>query len=200
VPVSIAKNATVDFDVFSNPEFLREGVAVDDFMKPDRVVIGTQSEKVIELMEQLYEPLVRQGNPILFMDEKSAELTQSAANSFLATKITFMDEIANLCELLRSDVDMVRKGIGTDSRIGKRFLFSGIGDGGGCFPKDVQALAKSAKDAKIQVFDPETMENVKGVIGDKISYAENQYKALEGADALLIVTEWQFLELQILIK
>lgn len=147
VTAAIAKNATVDFDVVSNPEFLREGVAVDDFMKPDRVVIGTQSEKAIAIMEQLYEPLVRQGNPIIFMDEKSAELTKYAANSFLATKITFMNEIANLCELLGADVDMVRKGIGTDSRIGKRFLFSGIGYGGSCFPKDVQALAKSAKDA-----------------------------------------------------
>ncbi len=259
VTAAIAKNATVDFDVVSNPEFLREGVAVDDFMKPDRVVIGTQSEKAIEIMEQLYEPLVRQGNPIIFMDEKSAELTKYAANSFLATKITFMNEIANLCELLGADVDMVRKGIGTDSRIGKRFLFSGIGYGGSCFPKDVQALAKSAKDANydfgilnavmdinesqktklipklktyfggslkgktiamwglafkpntddireapalvnidelikeganVKAFDPEAMDNVKGIIGDKISYADNQYDALDGADALLIVTEW----------
>ncbi len=259
VTTAIAKNATVDFDVVSNPEFLREGVAVDDFMKPDRVVIGTQSAKAISIMEQLYEPLVRQGNPIIFMDEKSAELTKYAANSFLATKITFMNEIANLCELLGADVDMVRKGIGTDSRIGKRFLFSGIGYGGSCFPKDVQALAKSAKDAnydfgilnavmdinqtqktklipkikayfggslkgktiamwglafkpntddireapalvnidelvnegaKVQAFDPEAMENVKEAIGDKITYFENQYEALKGADALFIVTEW----------
>jgi len=256
---AIAKNATVDFDVVSNPEFLREGVAVDDFMKPDRVVIGTQSKKAMEIMDQLYEPLVRQGNPIIFMDEKSAELTKYAANSFLATKITFMNEIANLCELLGADVDMVRKGIGTDSRIGQRFLFSGIGYGGSCFPKDVQALAKSAKDvdydfsilnavmninqsqktklvpkikdyfggsikgktiamwglafkpntddvreapalanidelinegAKVIAFDPEAMENIKTEIGDKITYAENQYEALEGADALLIATEW----------
>lgn len=259
VVAAIAKNATVDFDVVSNPEFLREGVAVEDFMKPDRVVIGTQSEKAIEIMEHLYEPLVRQGNPIIFMDEKSAELTKYAANAFLATKITFMNEIANLCELLGADVDMVRKGIGTDSRIGKRFLFSGIGYGGSCFPKDVQALAKSAKDANydfgilnavmninetqktklipkiksyfggslkgktiaiwglafkpntddireapalvnieelikeganVQAFDPEAMDNVKGVIGDKISYGENQYDALKDADALLIITEW----------
>ncbi len=259
VIAAIAKNATVDFDVVSNPEFLREGVAVDDFMKPDRVVIGTQSDRAVKIMEQLYEPLVRQGNPIIFMDEKSAELTKYAANSFLATKITFMNEIANLCELLGADVDMVRKGIGTDSRIGKRFLFSGIGYGGSCFPKDVQALAKSAKDAdydfgilnavmninetqktklipkikayfggslkgktiaiwglafkpntddireapalinidelvkegaKVKAFDPEAMENVKNIIGDKISYAQNQYEALEGADALLIITEW----------
>ncbi|HET8860986.1 UDP-glucose/GDP-mannose dehydrogenase family protein [Marivirga sp.] len=147
VHAAIAKNAKVDFDVVSNPEFLREGVAVDDFMKPDRVVIGTQSPKAIKIMERLYAPLVRQGNPIIFMDEKSAELTKYAANAFLATKITFMNEIANLCELLGANVDMVRKGIGTDTRIGKRFLFAGIGYGGSCFPKDVQALAKSAKDA-----------------------------------------------------
>ena len=259
VTAEIKKFSKVDFDVVSNPEFLREGVAVEDFMKPDRVVVGTRSERAKELMTKLYEPLVRQGNPILFMDEKSAELTKYAANSFLATKITFMNEIANLCELLGADVDMVRRGIGTDSRIGTRFLFSGIGYGGSCFPKDVQALAKSASDvqydfgilnavmginqtqktklvpkikeyfggtlkgkkiamwglafkpntddireapslvnidelikegASVQAFDPEAMENVKNVIGDKIAYAENQYKALDGADALLIVTEW----------
>src|SRR5918993_2728963 len=136
------------FDVVSNPEFLREGVAVDDFMKPDRVVIGTSSERAKKILNDLYAPFVRQGNPIIFMDEKSAELTKYAANSFLATKITFMNEIANLCELLGADVDSVRKGVGTDSRIGKRFLFPGIGYGGSCFPKDVQALAKSSKDAK----------------------------------------------------
>ncbi|MGJ3234518.1 UDP-glucose dehydrogenase family protein [Marivirga sp.] len=146
VHAAISKNAKVDFDVVSNPEFLREGVAVEDFMKPDRVVIGTQSPKATKIMERLYAPLVRQGNPVIFMDEKSAELTKYAANSFLATKITFMNEIANLCEKLGANVDMVRKGIGTDTRIGKRFLFAGIGYGGSCFPKDVQALAKSAKD------------------------------------------------------
>ena len=130
----------------SNPEFLREGVAVEDFMKPDRVVVGSSSEKASRIMQELYAPLVRQGNPILFMDERSAELTKYAANSFLATKITFMNEIANLCELLGADVDMVRRGIGTDNRIGKRFLFAGIGYGGSCFPKDVQALANSARE------------------------------------------------------
>ena len=144
VTEAVSKGAKVDFDVVSNPEFLREGVAVDDFMKPDRVVIGAASMKAQKVMEKLYGPFVRQGNPIIFMDVKSAELTKYAANSFLATKITFMNEIANLCELLGADVDNVRKGMGTDSRIGKRFLFAGIGYGGSCFPKDVQALAKSA--------------------------------------------------------
>lgn len=137
-------HAATEVDVVSNPEFLREGVAVDDFMKPDRIVIGTQSEQAKKLMTELYAPYVRQGNPIIFMDERSAELTKYAANSFLATKISFMNEIANLCELLGADVDAVRKGIGSDERIGKRFLFPGVGYGGSCFPKDVQALAKSA--------------------------------------------------------
>lgn len=146
VHAAVAKNATVDFDIVSNPEFLREGVAVDDFMKPDRVVIGTTSERAKKILNDLYLPFVRQGNPIIYMDEKSAELTKYAANSFLATKITFMNEVANLCEKFGADVDMVRKGIGSDERIGRRFLFPGIGYGGSCFPKDVQALAKSAKD------------------------------------------------------
>ncbi|MBY0244015.1 MAG: UDP-glucose/GDP-mannose dehydrogenase family protein [Sphingobacteriaceae bacterium] len=249
----------VEIDVVSNPEFLREGVAVDDFMKPDRVVIGTKSEKAKKLMAELYAPYVRQGNPIYFMDERSSELTKYAANSFLATKITFMNEIANLCEIVGADVDAVRKGIGSDERIGKRFLFPGIGYGGSCFPKDVQALEKAADEhqydfkilksvmevnerqktilvdkvlkyfksdiknkhfalwglafkpetddireapalyiidellkngATVTVFDPEAMKNVKAIMGDKINYANNQYEALNNADALLIATEW----------
>lgn len=143
---AVAKNAKVEFDIVSNPEFLREGFAVDDFLKPDRVVIGTSSDKAKEILEELYKPYVRQGNPIIFMDEKSAELTKYAANAFLATKITFMNEIANFCEKVGADVDAVRAGIGSDTRIGKRFLFPGIGYGGSCFPKDVQALAKSGKE------------------------------------------------------
>ncbi|HRP52621.1 MAG TPA: UDP-glucose/GDP-mannose dehydrogenase family protein [Fluviicola sp.] len=144
---AIAKNAKVPFDVVSNPEFLREGFAVEDFMKPDRVVVGTRSERAQTIMEQLYKPFVRQGNPILFMDEKSAELTKYAANAFLATKITFMNEVANFCEKVGADIDKVRIGIGSDSRIGKRFLFPGIGYGGSCFPKDVQALVHSGNEA-----------------------------------------------------
>jgi UDPglucose 6-dehydrogenase len=255
----IAKKATVDFDVVSNPEFLREGVAVEDFMKPERVVIGTRSPRARKIMETLYSPFVRQGNPLVFMDERSAELTKYAANSFLATKISFMNEVANLCELLGADVDAVRKGIGTDSRIGKRFLFPGIGYGGSCFPKDVQALAKSAEDTKydfkilravmdvnkfqktklidrikeyfsgnlkgkqiavwglafkphtddireapslynieallkegavVRAHDPEAMDNVRKIFGDKIQYFENPYEAAEGADAIFIATEW----------
>jgi len=259
VHAAIAKNAKVEFDVVSNPEFLREGVAVDDFMKPDRVIIGTTSEKAKKIMNDLYLPFVRQGNPIIYMDEKSAELTKYAANSFLAMKITFMNEIAQLCERMGADVDMVRKGIGSDERIGKRFLFPGIGYGGSCFPKDVQALAKSSKDAKydfkildavmeinekqkmhlipkiksyfndqlkgkkiaiwglafkpntddireapalsmigellaagavVNAYDPEAMNNVKALLGDKIGFSERQYDALVDADALVIATEW----------
>jgi UDPglucose 6-dehydrogenase len=253
------ENAEKLFDVVSNPEFLREGVAVDDFMKPDRVVIGTSSPKAKKILGELYAPFVRQGNPVIFMDERSAELTKYAANSFLATKISFMNEIAQLCERLGADVDMVRKGMGSDDRIGRRFLFPGIGYGGSCFPKDVQALSKSShkadyefrileavmqvnenqkvhllpkiksyfknklngkkialwglafkpntddireapalriikelllEGATIVAYDPEAMANVKRELGDKISYAENQYAALEDADALLIATEW----------
>ena len=252
-------NTDLGFAVVSNPEFLREGVAVDDFMKPDRVVVGTTDERARKLLGELYAPYVRQGNPIIFMDERSSELTKYAANSFLATKISFMNEIANMCELVGADVDMVRRGIGADERIGKRFLFSGIGYGGSCFPKDVQALAKSAEEnrydfkilnavmdvneiqkkvlvekvkkyfkddikgkkfamwglafkpetddireapalyiidellaagAEVSVFDPEAINNVKALVGDKITYAADQYEALKDAEALLIVTEW----------
>ncbi len=260
VHTALATNLSEDlFDVVSNPEFLREGVAVQDFMKPDRVVIGTSSERAEKTMRRLYDPFVRQGNPIIFMDERSAEMTKYAANSFLATKISFMNEIANLCELTKANVDMVRKGIGTDSRIGKRFLFPGVGYGGSCFPKDVQALHKTSNDhgyefkildsvmevnssqkliiakriidkfgadlrgktialwglafkpstddireapalytidllleagAKIQAYDPEAMENVAEKYGDKINFAEDQYQALDNADALAILTEW----------
>lgn len=247
------------FDVVSNPEFLREGVAVDDFMKPDRVVIGTESERAIKVMKQLFEPFVRQGNPILFMDERSAEMTKYAANAYLATRITFMNEIANLCELVGADVDMVRMGMGSDSRIGKRFLFPGVGYGGSCFPKDVQALGKTAAahgydfkilksvmdvndqqrhvlarkvksrlgenlqgitiavwglafkpntddireapalyiiddllaaGASIRAFDPEAMDNVGRIYGNRITLVDDPYEALIEADALAIVTEW----------
>jgi len=150
VHAAVAKHAKVDFDIVSNPEFLREGFAVDDFLKPDRVVVGTSSPRAQKVMEDLYKPFVRQGNPIIFMDERSAELTKYAANAFLAAKITFMNEIANFCEAVGADVDKVRIGMGSDSRIGKRFLFPGIGYGGSCFPKDVQALAKSGAEAGYQ--------------------------------------------------
>ena len=142
----ILNETSVEFDVVSNPEFLREGFAVDDFLKPERIIIGSRSKRAITLMQKLYKPFVRSGNPILIMDERSAELTKYAANAFLATKITFMNEIANFCEKVGADVDKVRVGIGTDSRIGKRFLFPGIGYGGSCFPKDVKALHKSGND------------------------------------------------------
>jgi UDPglucose 6-dehydrogenase len=164
VVAAIAKKATVDFDVVSNPEFLREGFAVEDFLKPDRVVIGASSERSRKVMEDLYKPFVRQGNAIIFMDEKSAELTKYAANSFLATKITFMNEVANFCERVGANVDMVRIGMGSDTRIGKRFLFPGIGYGGSCFPKDVQALVKSGKEVG---FTFEILESVMKVNEDQ---------------------------------
>jgi len=148
VRAEISKTYKADFDVVSNPEFLREGFAVDDFMKPDRVVIGTSSEKAKKILTELYSPFVRQGNPVYFMDERSSEMTKYAANAFLATKITFINEIANLCEKVGANVDMVRIGIGSDDRIGKRFLFAGIGYGGSCFPKDVKALAHTAEENK----------------------------------------------------
>ena len=259
VHAAIAKNYNGEFDVVSNPEFLREGVAVEDFMKPDRIVIGTTSERAKVLLTELYGPYVRQGNPIIFMDERSAELTKYAANAFLATKISFMNEIAQMCERLGADVDMVRKGIGSDERIGKRFLFPGIGYGGSCFPKDVKALVYSAKEvaydfaildavtevnerqkihlvskirryfnndlagkkfavwglafkpntddireapaleiisallvsgASVCAFDPEAVNNVKQIFGDRINFAETQYDCIENADALIIATEW----------
>ncbi|MBE9466613.1 UDP-glucose dehydrogenase family protein [Dyadobacter subterraneus] len=164
VHAAIVAKATVDFDVVSNPEFLREGVAVEDFMKPDRVVVGTTSDRAKKVMEKLYAPLVRQGNPVIFMDERSAEMTKYAANSFLALKITFMNEIANLCEKVGANVDDIRRGIGTDSRIGKRFLFAGIGYGGSCFPKDVQALAKTSLDYG---YDFRTLRSVMSVNNDQ---------------------------------
>jgi len=181
VKAVFTENTTVEVDVVSNPEFLREGVAVDDFMKPDRVVLGTKSEKAKKLMTELYGPYVRQGNPILFMDERSSELTKYAANSFLATKITFMNEIANLCELVGADVDAVRKGIGSDDRIGKRFLFPGVGYGGSCFPKDVQALVRSsddyAYDFQILKSVMEVNERQKTILVDKVlKYYKNDIK------------------------
>lgn len=256
---AIAANAKAEFDVISNPEFLREGVAVQDFLKPERVVVGTRSEKAKKIMQELYEPFVRQGNPVIFMDERSAELTKYAANAFLATKISFMNEIANLCEKVGADVDFVRKGIGTDSRIGKQFLYAGIGYGGSCFPKDVQALHFTSKEydynfgilnavmdvnaqqrklffskisakyngqlagktialwglafkpntddireapalylidellaagANVRAYDPEAMANVQRIYADKIFFAKDEYEALDGADFLVIVTEW----------
>ncbi len=178
---AIAKSCKVEFDVVSNPEFLREGYAVDDFMKPDRVVIGTDSDRAGSLMKDLYAPFVRQGNPIYMMDTRSSELTKYAANAFLATKITFMNEIANLCERTGANVDMVRIGIGSDDRIGKRFLFAGIGYGGSCFPKDVQALAKTSDEHgyDFRVLDSvmKVNDTQRTIIFDKIMrYFQNDIK------------------------
>jgi UDPglucose 6-dehydrogenase len=171
---AIAKNYKGEFDVVSNPEFLREGVAVDDFMKPDRVVVGTKSERAKKLMSDLYAPFVRQGNPVIFMDERSSELTKYAANSFLATKISFMNEVAQLCERMGADVDMVRRGIGSDDRIGKRFLFPGIGYGGSCFPKDVQALIMSSDEVK---YDFEILKAVEKVNANQKLHLVEKIKA-----------------------
>ncbi|MDP5171091.1 MAG: UDP-glucose/GDP-mannose dehydrogenase family protein [Bacteroidia bacterium] len=256
---AIASQTDVEFDVVSNPEFLREGFAVEDFMKPERIVIGSRSERATEMMKRLYKAFVMSGNPIIFMDERSAEVTKYAANSFLATKISFMNEMANLCELVGADVDHVRKGMGSDSRIGKRFLFPGVGYGGSCFPKDVSALYKTSQEynydfkilnsvmdvnelqkevlvdkivasygtdlsgktfamwglafkpntddireapalviikrltdmgAKVKAYDPEAMEAVQKYTDLELEYADNMYDATVGADALIIVTEW----------
>jgi len=174
VSAAIAKNYKGEYDVVSNPEFLREGVAVDDFMKPDRVVVGTKSERAKKLMSDLYAPFVRQGNPVIFMDERSSELTKYAANSFLATKISFMNEVAQLCERMGADVDMVRRGIGSDDRIGKRFLFPGIGYGGSCFPKDVQALIMSSDEVK---YDFEILKAVEKVNANQKLHLVEKIKA-----------------------
>lgn len=259
VRAAVSKHTKIEFDVVSNPEFLREGLAVDDFMKPDRIVIGTKSGRARKIMEELFLPFVRQGNPIIFMDERSSELTKYASNSYLATRITFMNEIANICERIGANVDLVRIGMGSDTRIGKRFLFPGIGYGGSCFPKDVTALHKSAGEygydfkildsvmkvnetqktlivgkildffggnikgkkfavwglafkpdtddireapslyilkklldegAILSVYDPEAMENVKKIFGEKLEYVKDHYEALKNSDALVICTEW----------
>lgn len=256
---TISAKTTIDFDVVSNPEFLREGFAVEDSMNPARVVVGSSSDKAKDIMAKIYQPFTNTGIPIIFMDEKSSELTKYASNSFLAVKITFMNEIANYCEKVGADVDKVRLGMGSDDRIGHRFLFPGIGYGGSCFPKDVKALIKSGKDdgfnfqileatekvnisqkviliseiekyfngnlegktiamwglafkantddireassldnielllqkgAKIIAYDLIAESNVRKILGDKISYANTMYDALENADALFIATEW----------
>ena len=255
----VGKETTHPFDVVSNPEFLKEGAAVNDFMKPDRIVIGSRSPRALALMQDLYAPFVRTGNPLIIMDERSSELTKYASNAFLATKVSFMNEVANLCERVGADIDLVRKGMGSDARIGPQFLFAGIGYGGSCFPKDVNALLYTSrsydygfrildaveavnKDQKkvivhklrkhfgaklkgatvtlwglsfkpntddireapaltimsmlledgvnLRVHDPEALEETRKRIGDKVSYFDNNYDALKGADALVIVTEW----------
>lgn len=259
VEEEIKKNYKGEFDVVSNPEFLKQGAAVDDFLKPDRVVIGSESEKAIDIMREIYNPFTRTGNPIIIMDIKSAEMTKYAANAFLATKISFANEMANISEKVGANADLVRIGMSSDKRIGNQFLFHGLGYGGSCFPKDVQALIKTASDfgidsdllkathkvnvnqrknfvnkilkhynndiknkifavwglafkprtndmrespaitiinmlldkgAKIKAYDPKAIETAKVIFGDKIVYSSNSYEALENADALILITEW----------
>ena len=258
VAAILREQGAKNFDIVSNPEFLREGYAVEDFMKPDRIVVGSESKRALEMMKLLYEPFVRQGNPIIEMNTSSSEVTKYAANSYLAMRITYMNELANFCEKVGADVDVVRRGMGTDSRIGKRFLFAGIGYGGSCFPKDVNALMKTACDAgspmkiltvvdqvnreqksvlvkkildhfgsikgkhfavwglafkpntddmreapsvviirqlleqgaTVSAYDPAAAETARFCLKDTIQYAENEYAALNNADALLVLTEW----------
>lgn len=254
-----SRNADIDFDVASNPEFLKEGAAIEDFMKPDRIVVGVSSDKAKDIMDRLYRPFVMNGHPVIFMDIPSAEMTKYAANSMLATKISFMNDIANLCEVMGADVNLVRKGIGTDTRIGNKFIYPGIGYGGSCFPKDVQALIRTADQngyemrilkaveevnyaqksvmfnklmkqfngdlsgkkiamwglsfkpntddmreapsivliekiiaagGSVTAYDPVAVEEAQHILGDKITYAKDVYEACEGADALMLVTEW----------
>jgi len=253
------RGVNIPFDVASNPEFLKEGAAIGDFLKPDRIVVGLDSPRAEELMKSLYKPFTLNGHPIIFMDITSAEMTKYAANSMLATKISFMNDIANLCEIVGADINMVRRGIGSDSRIGNKFIYPGIGYGGSCFPKDVKALIRTAKEfnyelrvlkaveavnhdqksvlyhkilkyyngdikdktiaiwglsfkpqtddmreapsliiiqklleagAKVKAYDPIAMKEAKHILGDSITYAEDQYDALIDADCLLLVTEW----------
>lgn len=255
----IKENTKFEFNVVSNPEFLKQGAAVDDFLKPDRIVIGSDSKKATEIMQEVYSPFLRTGNPIIVMDVKSAEMTKYAANSFLAVKISYINEIANICEKVGADAEMVRVGMCSDTRIGQRFLFPGLGYGGSCFPKDVKAMIKTAKDfncdykilqsadeinkkqremfinkiekkfkndlkgktfavwglafkpktndmreapsitiieyllsqgANVQAYDPKAMDSAKAIFGNKIKYAKASYEALKGADALLLLTEW----------
>ncbi len=254
-----ARGASIDFDVASNPEFLKEGAAVEDFLKPDRIVIGLESARAEALMSKLYKPFTLNGHPVIFMDITSAEMTKYAANSMLATKISFMNDIANLCEIVGANVNMVRKGIGSDTRIGPKFIYPGIGYGGSCFPKDVKALVKTARDfgyglrvleaveavnddqklvmfnkikayfkgdlkgrtigmwglsfkpqtddmreapalvlidallaegATVKAYDPVARHEAERILGNRITYATGLYDAIDGADALLMVTEW----------